>query len=308
MPLKDSNLPDEWVAAAVAGNPITPTYGNDGKPDGNYRLVPGRLTWVHLVKPNPKPMNEDRKPDSDKPLYECTVLLPPGAQEQINNVLWPDLYAKLRADFPHNFDANGSPVGLGIPWQDQAIHAMKPNYAGYQPGLPFIHTTSQYKPQIVDPAGNPIVDERRVYPGVWAILLVNLFTYGGGKNPRPKKGGSVGLQGVMIVADDKPLSTGGQPDVKKAFAGVSIQPKFNAGAAFAAAPGAPPPPPGASFMPPPTTVAPPPAPQGGYAPPPAPPGAYAPPPAAPAAYAPPPGAYAPPPGAMSQAEIDALSE
>jgi len=111
----------------------------------------------------------------------------------------------LAREFPSNINPQGQPFGLHCPpWRDQAE---KQQYTGYTPGLPFFRCTTQYKPQIVDPGMNPIVDEARVYAGVWAILNVNLFSFG--KNPpRPKKGVSIGLQGVMLIADDTKLAGG----------------------------------------------------------------------------------------------------
>lgn len=272
MPLmKNSRMPDDWIVRAVATNPFTKM------PDGNIRTCPVRLAFVHIIKPNPMAKNDDGTPKTT-PSYEVTALLPPGAQAQLDAVVWPEIYTMLRSAFPSNFNAAGQPFGLHAPpWRDQGE---KQQYAGYTPGLPFIRMTTQYKPQIVDPGHNPIVDESRVYPGVWAILSFNLFEFGRSP-PRPKKGVSLGLQGVMIVSDDEKLA-GGAPDPKVAFAGVSVDARFDAAGAFAAMapPGGPPAPPPSSIMPPPAGVMAPP----GYVPPP-PPG-YAPPaPPAPPGYA-----------------------
>lgn len=260
--MKNSRLAPDWIARAVASNPF------QKRPDGTYITCPVRLAFVHLVKPNPNAKNDDGTPKAT-PSYEVTALLPPGGKEQLEAVVWPDVYAALRMSFPSNFNPQGQPFGLHCPpWRDQGE---KQQYAGYTPGLPFIRMTTQYKPQIVDPAMNPIVDENRVYAGVWAILNFNLFEFGKSP-PRPKKGYSCGLQGVMLVADDEKLA-GGAPDPKAQFAGVQVDAKFDAAAAFGAAPGAPPP--ASAIMPPPTAVSAPPPPPPGYgvtlAPPPPPP-------------------------------------
>lgn len=262
--MKNSKLPDDWVQRAVAGNPFQKMA------NGNFRTCPVRLAFCHIVKPNPNAKNDDGTPKAT-PSYEVTALCPPGAMEQINAILWPEVYALLKASWPQQFNAAGQPFGLHIPWRMQDE---KQQYAGYTPGLPFLRMTSQYKPQIVDPGMNPIVaEETRVYAGVWAILSFNVYEFG--KSPvRPKKGVSLGLQAVMIVADDEKLA-GGAPDAKQEFAGVQVDAKFDAAAAFGAAPGPGAPP---SIMPPPATV--------GGRPPPAPPGYGAPPPLAPPAAAP----------------------
>jgi hypothetical protein len=279
--MNNTRMTDDWITRAVAANPF------QKMPDGNFRTCPVRLAFVHIIKPNPNAKNDDGTPKTT-PSYEVTALVPPGGQEQMNAVVWPDIYAMLRTAFPQNFNAQGQPFGLHCPpWRDQGE---KQQYTGYTPGLPFIRLTTQYKPQIVDPGHNPIVDENRVYPGVWAILAFNMFEFGRSP-PRPKKGVSLGLQGVMLIGDDEKLA-GGAPDPKQAFAGVQVDAKFDATAAFAAMPppGAVPPP--ASIMPPPTSV---------MMPPGAAPGVLPPPPGAPRAVLPPPGV--PAPAAISMADM-----
>jgi len=238
--MKDSKIAPDWVQRMVAANPLTK------QPDGTFRSMPVRLAFVHLMKPNPNNKNDDGTPKAT-PTYEVTALCPPGSMEQLQAVLWPEIYALLRQEFPHNIDPQGKPFGLHQPgWRDQGE---KQQYTGYTPGLPFLRMTTQYKPQIVDPAMNPIVDENRVYAGVWALLNFNIYTFG--KNPpRPKKGVSFGLQGVMLIADDSKLA-GGAPDPATQFAGVNVDAKFDPAGQFGA--GASP----SSFMPPPTSVAPP---------------------------------------------------
>lgn len=277
MPMRDSKIPDDWIAQAVAANPFKKQQA-----EGLWCTCPGRLAFTHLWKPNPNNKNDDGTP-KDTPQYETTLLLPPGAMEQINAIIWPEVYAMMKAGWPQQFGSDGMPFGLHIPWRDQGE---KQQFSGYTKGLPFMRFTSQYKPQVVDPAGNPIVTEDRVYAGAWAIISFNFFEFGKSP-PRPKKGISLGLQGVMLVADDTKLA-GGAPDPKTAFAGVQVNARFDPSAAFAgAAPGVPPPPPG-SIMPPPQPVAP------GYAAPTPPPAARPPAPPAPVA---PPGTPAAPPGA-----------
>lgn len=234
--MNNTRMTDEWIARAVANNPF------QKMPDGNFRTCPVRLAFVHAVKPNPNAKNDDGTPKAT-PSYEVTALLPPGGKEQLDTAVWPDIYNRLRSGFPSNFNAAGQPFGLHIPWRDQGE---KQQYAGYTPGLPFMRFTTQYKPQIVDPAMNPIVDEGRVYPGAWAIISFNVFEFGRSP-PRPKKGVSLGLQGIMIISDDEKLA-GGAPDPKAQFAGVQVDAKFDATGAFASMP------PPASIMPPPTVV------------------------------------------------------
>jgi hypothetical protein len=124
--------------------------------------------------------------------------------------MFPDFYN------PH---MNGY-AGLENPFHDCATKAHK--FQGYTPGLTFINHTSKFKPGIVDAMKNPVVDPSKVYPGVWAILVVNAYGYGKSP-PQPKKGVSFGLQAVMIIGDDQNLAGGGI-DPREAFKGVNVKP------------------------------------------------------------------------------------
>lgn len=258
IPMRDSTLPPAWLQAALAASPFKPT-----EVAGSFFSCPVRCAFVHVMAPNPNAKNDDGTPKTN-PLYEVTGLIPDGGKASMDAVIWPAVYNMMKAEFGANINAQtGQPFGLHNPllrMQDEKAQQFK----GYTPGLPFIRLTSQYRPTVVDSAGNPIVDPARVYPGVWAVLRFNRYTFGKSP-PRPKKGISLGLEAVMLVADDSPLG-GGAIDPKVAFTGVQINAHFDPARAFAgsAAPGAPPPPPGNSVMPPPMSVA------NTYAPPPPP--------------------------------------
>jgi hypothetical protein len=134
-------------------------------------------------------------------------------------------------------------VGLENPFHDCALKAHK--FEGFTPGLFYVNHTSKFKPSIVDTLKNPITDKSRVYPGVWAILIVNAYGYGKSP-PQPKKGVSYGLQAVMIIGNDQNLSGGGV-DPRQVFAGVNVEPPKINPAAFNGL--VPPPPNGAPQMP-----------------------------------------------------------
>jgi len=121
-------------------------------------------------------------------------------------------------------------AGIESPWHDQMKKAHQ--YKGYTPGAWFFNVGTYFQPRIVDTAMNDIIDPKRVYPGVWAILAVNPYEYGKIKRQGPtKKGVSFGLQSTVIIGDDEVLGGGGV-DPKKAFAGINIQANVDVGKAF----------------------------------------------------------------------------
>lgn len=273
MLMKDSKMSEAWIVNNVARNPWQKTE------DGFYRSCPLRIAFPHVFRPQEPDRKRKGEDDGEKtPTYNLAGLLPPGGIEQVNSVLWPVWVEMCRKEFPNNWDSAGNQVGLNWPFYDCQLHA---DYKGYTPGLFYFGTSTQFRPQIVDVANNPITDEARVYSGVWGLITVNCYTY---KNR--KKGAAFGLQTLMIIGDDDPISGGGQ-DIKKAFAGVNVDAAYDPSRSFSQIPAqigrgsnrAPPPPaPGGGMMPAPQHVAaPPPGPPRGYAAaPPAPPPAAAP--------------------------------
>ena len=252
MPMKDSKLPDDWLAKTIAANPMRKLE------NGNYLSGPVRLAFVHLDKPVPKKNTDGTINTASPAVYQCNLLFPEGALQGIQTVLWPACYEVIRASFAANIGSDGQPFGLNSTFRDQR-EAQK--YAGYTPGCMFTGLSSQFKPPVVDVHMNPIVDPARVYAGVWAIVAVNCYASGIGQ---PKKGPRFGLQSVMIIADDNRLDGGGSADPKADFAGVNIDANYDPTMQFgatpiAAAPGV--------FMPPAMAVSAPPA-LPGYAPPP----------------------------------------
>lgn len=272
MPMNDSKMTDDWIAKVVAANPF-----RIAEKTGNIITCPVRLQFVNFLQPA-KPM-EGSDPDK-KPSYNCVVCLPPGAEHGWQNLLWPMVYAEERKHFPNNFGPDNRSFGLHSPFRDQiekSRNSKGETVLGFTPGLQCFSASTLIKPMVTDTAGNPIVDESRIYPGMWAILAVNLYPYGI-KPVRPKKGINFGLQNVMFFADDTKTGGGGKvSNPKDDFSGVNIDHAYRPEASFGNTPAAPvyaPPAPG-SIMPPAQPVAP------GYAP----PAQWTPPPVAPAAPA-----------------------
>lgn len=235
--MRDSAKNAEWVERVVRENPMHKIMNEQtGAWDGNIRTCPVRLSFFNNALHQAVGGKNDNGTEK-RPTFEVQILFPPCATEQVNSVLRPAVADTERRMFPNNMGQDGRSFGLHSPFRDQAE---KQNYAGFTPGGIFIRATTLYKPPVVDLNNNPIVDtEGRAYPGVWALVSINLFHYGISP-PQPKKGVSFGLQAVMIVADDNKLG-GGAVDPKTQFKGVKIDSSFDPAKAFGqATPAAPP--------------------------------------------------------------------
>jgi hypothetical protein len=226
--MRNSIIGDQWIRDACAANPTAVLPG-----EGNMITTgPCRLAFTDTLFNARTPSGNSQ----GTPKYGVMALYTPFTDW---NVFYAEYYRVLSKDMPEYYvpEVQGYP-NLEMPFHDQS---KKLQYAGFTPGLKYINHTSKFKPKIVDssPAKNPITDPSRVYPGVWALLVVNAYTYG--KNPpQPKKGCAFGLQAVMILENDQPLAGGGV-DPSVVFAGAKVKPPaINPAGLVGLAPGMPP--------------------------------------------------------------------
>lgn len=242
--MRDSAKSAEWVAKMVAENPIRKIVNpQTGAWDGNVLTCPVRLSFFDNSLHKMVYGKNDDGTAKQFGSFEVQILFPPCATPQVDQVLRPLVRDMEFASFPKNFGPDGNSFGLHSPFRNQGE---KQNYAGFTPGGVLIRAQTQYKPPVVDTANNPIVDESRAYPGVWALVSVNLFHYP--KNAakfKGKRGVNFGLQAVMVIADDTKLGGGTAVNPATQFAGVKIDAAFDPASAFGApaAPKAPPLPP-----------------------------------------------------------------
>ena len=189
--------------------------------DGNIFSGPVRLSFANIFKVG-KPSQ-----DGGEGKYGAALLFPVGTDMSVFNTAWTKA---ARSAFPRNWSPDGQPIGLHIPFHDQAEKAYSANpRAGYTPGAITLSATTKYQPEVVDANMNKIIDEKRVYSGVWAFVTLNTYEY----NNR-KTGVAFGMRMVMVIADDQTLGgMGGDP--KTEFAGVTITAQSNVAAKFEAA-------------------------------------------------------------------------
>lgn len=215
--MKDSTVNPAWIAEQMRLNPPRML------PNGNIFSGPVRLAFANILKPG-KPNNQNAEGK-----YGAALLFPPGTDFRVFNEAW---MRSAHEAFPRNWDPQGKPVGLHLPFHNQDEKAFGPKpMAGYTPGALTFNTSSKFQPSVVDANMNPILDENRVYSGVWAFVSVNTYKYG---PPQPKSGIAFGLQTVMIIGDDSKLSGGGG-NPQQDFAGVTITATANVADKFAQA-------------------------------------------------------------------------
>lgn len=225
--MTDSIVGDQWITEACRSNPTAMLPGEG-------RLItsgPVRLAFT-------EPLFEPRAPSNNPggtPKYSVCALYTPFSDLTVYYAEYYRICSEMFPDY-YNPTMNGY-AGLENPFHDCVTKSHK--FQGYTAGLTYVNHTSKFKPGIVDAMKNTITDPSKVYPGVWAILVVNGYGYGKSP-PQPKKGVAFGVQAVMVIGDDQNLSGGGI-DPREAFKGVNIRPPMINPASLAGI--APPPPP-----------------------------------------------------------------
>jgi len=218
--MRNSQVGDDWIRQICAANPtaIMPKQ----KPDDPRLIQTGPCRLAFPVLWEPKAPYSRKDDPTAKPQYSVTALYTPFTDR---NVFYGEWYMRAGETFSDHYNAqSGQYYGLENPFHDGAEKAMK--FEGYTNGLMYMNHSSQFKPTLVtsQPDGKggyvPITRPEQIYPGVWAILVLNTYAYGK-TPPRPKKGIGFGISAVMIIGDDTNLS-GGSIDAARAFAGVKV--------------------------------------------------------------------------------------
>lgn len=197
-----TNMTRDWVENAMKLNPCRMLES------GNILTCPVRLSFPYLFEKQP-PMDTNGKAK-----HAVTLLFPFGADLA---VLRKEA-ARVAVDKWPQAGKEGGPK-LHSPFRDQAE---KTNYEGYIAGAIFITASADRQPPVVNTSSIPVIDQTKIYPGVWGLVSIRAFTF----DQKVKRGVSFGLQAVMLFADDKNLG-GGAVDINKEFSGVKIDQNVN---------------------------------------------------------------------------------
>jgi hypothetical protein len=202
----DSNMSAEWVAAQWAKFPCKLM------PNGDVRTGPVRLSFPNILTPG--------KPTASRPdgQWGTVILFPADADLSV-------LFAERGRVATENWPTAGTPGGpkLYNPIRDQDVDGKgnggeADRYKGYVKGSMRIGANCTGPIPVWDTRLAPIVDPKRVYPGVWALCGLRCFPF----TKDGQKGPTFGLQNVMIVADDTDIGGGAPATAAEAFGDVQI--------------------------------------------------------------------------------------
>lgn len=170
-----------------------------------------RLSFVHLFKPFAAMAGQEEK-------YSCTILVPKTDAATMGRINAAIEAAKQKG-ITDKWGGQCPPI---VPTPVHDGDGVRPS-----DGMPFgpeckghwVFTASakaDYPPEVVDAAGNPIINQSEIYSGIYAFVNVNFYPY----SFSGKKGIGCGLGPVMKRRDGESLA-GGSITAAKAF---GIQP------------------------------------------------------------------------------------
>lgn len=203
--MRDSIVGDAWIQQTATAVPVQWVKNDKGEQTLDLLTGPVRLSWPNLFRP------PAATKDNANPKIGTALLFTPYVDWTL---FYQEYYRICAASFSQYYDATTQQyVGLRSPFRQQSE---KLKFEGYTPGLVFMTCTTKFKPPLVDIRGNPVVDESKVYPGVWAICSVNAYP----NTDNRTRGVRFGLQTVMLIGDDKQLGGGGA-NAAATYAGIA---------------------------------------------------------------------------------------
>lgn len=152
----------------------------------------GRVSFPHVFDPNVNEKGEKK--------YEVTLLF------SKDSPALKRLVALAKAVKVEAYGAN-PPANLESPFKDGNIkfNADPDKYYMYENKVA-VCFTSQFQPAVVDESVQKIIQPRVFYPGCWAVVHCNAFSW---NYKNMKKGISFGFDAVQKVRDDDSFGGGG---------------------------------------------------------------------------------------------------
>lgn len=168
-----------------------------------------RLSYVNLFQPR-------AQQEGGEPKYSVTILLPKSDTAT---------YQRIQAAIQEAYEKGVSEKWNGArPPLKTTIHdgdGVRPSGEPFGPeckGHWVFTASSKQKPEVVDANLNPIIDQSKVYSGVYGRVNINFYAY----NQSGNRGISAGLGPVQILRDGEPL--GGRVSAADAFGAGYVQP------------------------------------------------------------------------------------
>ena len=174
------------------------------------RVITGtdtRLTYEHVW--------EAVSINGGKPKYSTGLLIPKADGACVGEIDGAVEAAYRRGESVLRGSGRAVPPmsAIKLPLRDGDLE--RPDDPAYA-GMWFINAKSDYAPEIVDLAGNPITDRREVYSGCYCRVSLSFYAY----NTNGNRGIACRLNNIQKVRDGERL--GGRPSAAEDFAGLDV--------------------------------------------------------------------------------------
>lgn len=159
------------------------------------RFVTGelRLSYINVFTPR---ASEDEDGNKSEPKYSLCGIF--SKSDKATLAKFNAAIEAVKADPAAIAEWGGKvPLNLKTPLRDGDEEREGEEYKGNF----FFNCSSKQKPGVVDADIQEILDQSKVYSGVYGRVSVNLYAY----NKRGNKGIAVGLGNVQVLRDGEPL-------------------------------------------------------------------------------------------------------
>lgn len=185
---------DSHLKQYLAKYPWRPLTNDAGEQTGEWLTCPVRLAFAYLGEP--------RKNQRGQSEFSTSCIIPASA----------DLAAVFKAavdlgtaTFGPGYQSGVKNDSYKFPFKRQAKPFEK-GYAGFSAEGFYFDAKTQYAPGIVDRSAVALdAKSDAVYSGMWAIVRVSMYAYGGKGSTIPgmTKGVGFGLRAIQKIADDE---------------------------------------------------------------------------------------------------------
>ena len=146
-----------------------------------------RASFVHVFEP--------QSINGSEPKYSCSLIIPKSDTVTVGKIR--EAIEQAKQEGVPKWGGK-IPSNLKMPLRDGDID--RPDDEAYA-GCYFLNANSREKPQIVDKAVQPIIDQTEVYSGCYGNITVTFFGY----NSNGNRGIAAGLGNIQKVKDGEPL-------------------------------------------------------------------------------------------------------
>ena len=146
-----------------------------------------RLGYVRVWEPQPD--------DFGNSFYSCCVMVPKKDSKTLKKIETA-VQAAITAKW-----GSKKPKGLKLPLRDGDEEKDGEEFAG----MMFFNCKTKSKPGLIDARREEVLEEDRIYSGVWGKVNVNFYAF----DRSDGKGVAVGLNAIQRLKDDEPLGGGG---------------------------------------------------------------------------------------------------